>query len=593
MKRVFATALFLVLVAIVVANVKGGKDHADYHYSYFSDKAYFDQAYEKAESLPRTEVKSKPVALLVNQHLLASHLIAKTFSLAESRKVKTVFLITQNNWTAGRAPVITSLYDWRTPYGDIKVNRDAAKDLIAANLASQEEDIFANEHGITGIVPFVKKSFPNARIVPLVIRDSAPKELSFALAQKLFDESDGSTLVIASIDMSHYLPKEIADFHDIKVREAIANFDYDSTMSLDIDTPPTLRTLMRFAELSKAYDFEITGEANSADLILDPDILVTTSYITGIFSKAASVKTPTTITVLAMGDLMLDRNVRRAIEREGPGYPFKNIERFFLGNDITVANLEGGFTSNESVAMKDNTILHFTFDPSYIPYLRSLGFDTFSLANNHSMDFGNAGLRENTSLLKKNGFSAFGSAWNESNLSTVRTIRGQKIAFVGYHEFYDPEIAGVIKEIQRLKNLSDFIIVYPHWGVEYNQGFTKGQQEKARAFIDAGADAVIGAHPHVIEPIEIYKGKAIFYSLGNFLFDQDFSKATQEGLVLGLEIGPEKVAYNLFPVTMAKAQISFPKAALRQSILKSLSDGSNLMPGHESDILQGKLILTK
>ncbi|HEU5114663.1 MAG TPA: AmmeMemoRadiSam system protein B [Candidatus Paceibacterota bacterium] len=564
-----------------------------FHYSYFGEKKYFDDAYAKASLEGPFAFSEPPAALLVNQHLLASHLIAKTFDAAKSNRIKTVFLLTQNNWNAGTAPIITSLYDWKTPYGDIEGDPSQAQQFIKAGLATEDESIFGNEHGITGIVSFIKKSMPNARVIPFVIRDSVPEDQSFALAQMLFEKSRPDTIVVASIDMSHYLPKAESDFHDLKVLETLRTLDFDSTKSLDIDTPPTMRTLMKFAELSGAERFELAGHENSADITNGPGLLSTTSYIDGAYVKGSIAEADPVETVLAMGDVMLDRAVRRHIENFGSNYPWKIVERFFLGNDVTVANLEGSFTSNPSVSEKDSSILHFTFDPSYAPHLAALGFDLFSAANNHAFDFGKKGYEENRSVLAAAGIDSFGSPSNDMNLSFVRTIRGIRVAFIGYHEFYSPNPKPVLDEIARLRSQADFIIVYPHWGVEYNLSASDDQVKLAHGFIDAGADAVIGSHPHVIEPIEVYKGKAIFYSLGNFLFDQDFSERTGQGLAVGVEIRPREVSYDLFPVLIQNSQISFPDIAKRDAILADLSKRSLMLGTESGGILKGKITLTR
>lgn len=265
---------------------------------------------------------------------------------------------------------------------------------------------------------------------------------------------------------------------------------------------------------------------------------------------------PRTVTIVAVGDIMLDRTVREKIDAYGPGYPFEDIKQIFAGADIAVGNLEGGFTDNPSVSMSNHEILHFTFDPSLAAELKKLGFTALSLANNHSADFGMRGYDSTVKYLELAGIAPFGSPSNDFGIATMLEAHGLKVALIGYHEFYSPSVQPIVDEIEILRKTADFIIVYPHWGVEYEQGFNLDQQSIARAFIDAGADAVIGAHPHVIEPIEIYKGKAIFYSLGNFMFDQDFSMATRQGLTLRITVGDKDVSYKLVPVTMLHSKLS-------------------------------------
>ncbi|HAO64949.1 TPA: hypothetical protein DCQ44_03145, partial [Candidatus Taylorbacteria bacterium] len=232
-----------------------------------------------------------------------------------------------------------------------------------------------------------------------------------------------------------------------------------------------------------------------------------------------AVKKP--VTILAFGDMMLDRKVREQIVAQGPEYPFALIKDFLKGNDIVVANAEGPFTDRPSVTMgvKDGP-LNFTFDPAMLPILKNLGFTLFSQANNHAMNFGLASYQQSISHIEEEGLGWFGDPRNIDVAPYFQKVRGEKVAFIGYHEFAHRGLDNVLETIKNAKKEATFIVVYPHWGDEYQLEANDLQRETGHAFIDAGADVVIGAHPHVIEPIEMYKNKVIFYSLGNFIFDQ-------------------------------------------------------------------------
>lgn len=280
---------------------------------------------------------------------------------------------------------------------------------------------------------------------------------------------------------------------------------------------------------------------------------------------------PEPVTILAFGDMMLDRAVRRRILVEGNEYPFAPLiaANFFRGYDIVVANAEGPFTSQPSKTIVPGvTDLTFTFDPAMLPTLRAIGFTLLSQSNNHTFDFGLDGYRESIANIEQAGIGWFGSFSNETVAPFVKNVRGQKIAFVGYHQYGAGGSAAVLAKIRELRAAdgmnagavsavpATFIIVYPHWGEEYNPETTETQRTLAHAFVDAGADAVLGAHPHVIEPIEVYKNRAIFYSLGNFIFDQDFSVATQRGLAVSITIDSTHVRYETFPLALARGQAS-------------------------------------
>lgn len=248
------------------------------------------------------------------------------------------------------------------------------------------------------------------------------------------------------------------------------------------------------------------------------------------------VKTEKTASITFFGDMMLDRRVYNLTKESGEwSYPFLNIEEIFSLSDANIVNLEGPITTFESEAAKTNG-MRFTINPLFVSELKKR-FSALSLANNHTLDFGEEGLRQTKRNLSEKNIIFFGDYNNRGdNTSAVLIVNGIKFGLIGYHALTGENINNIFLDIKKLKEITDFVIVVSHWGNEYEPNYSKYQEADAHYFIDAGADAVIGGHPHVIQPIEIYKGKAIFYSLGNFIFDQYFSEEVMKGLVIRLEV---------------------------------------------------------
>jgi poly-gamma-glutamate synthesis protein (capsule biosynthesis protein) len=259
-----------------------------------------------------------------------------------------------------------------------------------------------------------------------------------------------------------------------------------------------------------------------------------------------------TASIMFFGDIMLDRRVYNLAKESGDwGYPFKDTENLFGLADANVANLEGPITSFDSESAETNG-MRFTINPSFVPELKKR-FSALSLANNHTLDFGEEGLRQTKKNLSGGEITFFGDYENRGdNVSAVIAVNGVKLGLVGYHSLSGKNFNNAILDIKKLKETSDFVVVMPHWGNEYELFPSENQKNEARLFIDAGADAVIGGHPHVIQPAEIYKGKAIFYSLGNFVFDQYFSESVMKGLAIRLEIKMTeegtKPEYEIIPI---------------------------------------------
>jgi poly-gamma-glutamate synthesis protein (capsule biosynthesis protein) len=237
------------------------------------------------------------------------------------------------------------------------------------------------------------------------------------------------------------------------------------------------------------------------------------------------------IRMLFVGDIMLDEIPGEMI-REGKN-PLAAFDGLFSNAAIKIGNLECVISEQGVPEKKPFT---FRAHPRVIPWLKKY-FSALSLANNHSGDYGSLAFSEMLDLLERGGVAYFGGGRNIRSAHEPLMIeaKGKKIAILGYNEFLPRSFealddrAGiawsdddyVIYDIQRARAFykADIIIVYPHWGWENEKMSSPRQKKLAHLMIDAGADAIVGAHPHVTQNIEWYKGKPIFYSLGNFVFN--------------------------------------------------------------------------
>lgn len=252
-------------------------------------------------------------------------------------------------------------------------------------------------------------------------------------------------------------------------------------------------------------------------------------------------------TMLFVGDMMFDRTIRSVAEARGGDYLFSCISEYMRGFDAVVGNLEGPITGNPSVSRTTrpgddgNTV--FTFPTSTAGLLARNGVGIVSLANNHIFDFGRAGVRETGESLRSAGVRYFGDPLDPSGKSVMARVGDFSVALVGFNAFLGVDsVKGTVEEIVRLRPGVDRVIVFAHWGDEYVPA-NEFQRATARAFIDAGAGAVIGAHPHVIQESESYGGGAIYYSLGNFIFDQYWDESVRRGMVLEVAVGREGLSF--------------------------------------------------
>ena len=553
-------------------------------YSYYSTPDVFEAAYQNAK--PRT-ADAKIKGLIVPHHLLAAPFIAEAFNAVETKRATTVVVVSPNHFLAGRAPILTTASAWRTPYGQLESDCDAVERLARSGAVAVEEEPFKREHGVSGIVPFVKKSLPNARIVPLLVKETATDAEIERVVREMREIFGSRVLVVGSFDFTHELTDTAARFHDRKSLAVLRAQDDEGARALDIDSEQGLRLVMRFADQIGARRFSLFAGSNSAELTKNPGQPDVTSYLVGAF-KGGKREADKTITLLAFGDMMLARGVEAAMAGKGSDYLFSGLGRLFQGSDLVTANAEGVFIDvAEEQKPREADDLHFPFEPWLLPILKRTGFTHLGYANNHATNFGEEALAASRALTREAGLVPFGDPSNREGVSVTTDVRGRSVVQIGYHEFGGRNMEKIAEAIVDAKRQGAFIVVYPHWGVEYERLPSQAQKTMARAFIDAGADVVLGAHPHVIQPIEVYKGKAIFYSLGNFIFDQSFSAATSEGLAVGIADDGEETVFHLMPFDIRAGRPSLMSHEKRGMLLRTLAQDSDVSEDLKTAIMSG------
>ncbi|MFA5755393.1 MAG: CapA family protein [Candidatus Paceibacterota bacterium] len=275
--------------------------------------------------------------------------------------------------------------------------------------------------------------------------------------------------------------------------------------------------------------------------------------------------------IVFVGDMMFDRGVERLMINSDFTYPIEFIKKFLNSFDYIVGNLEGPI--NEDPEDFTDSSMQFSFDKRVLDSLEN--FSVLSLANNHTLNTGNSGLEETRSILKE---ANIGFTGDPTTCGVENVYQKDGFSFFGINEtFYfncsNKEITDSIEEY-KFYNPESFLIILIHWGNEYENVNSSSQQKLARLMIDSGADLIIGGHPHVVQNIELYKNKLIFYSLGNFIFDQYPIEETLKGLVVGLDIYPEYKEFTLYPVEnvlLSKPQLMSDK----EEFLENLSLNSS------------------
>jgi poly-gamma-glutamate synthesis protein (capsule biosynthesis protein) len=590
--RRIAVCFLLVLAAAGAMYFLVNKNHIapannNYHKAQPMQREFYETAYQfqkKQFDMSGQDI----VAGVIPHHLLAADLIAEFFSNLAEKSYDTVILLGPNHFNSGRAGIITSAYDWQTPYGILK-HDDTLLDAIKSRPdTSVEEDLFGQEHSINSEVAFIKKTFPQATFLPLVLRRTITPAQAEELGKNLLNLTTGKkVLVLASTDFSHYQDSTTAQRHDQTSLTALRGYDFGSVYDLDVDSPASLTAVMTYGNLYQAQ-FKLLHNSNSALLSGQPDVTSTTSYITGYwgnFDKQA------TVSMLFFGDIMLDRHVKDKIKQNGFDYLLNNFQLpgEWQTPDVMMANLEGAATT-EGAHYEPQLSIDFAFAPNDVAQLKNYGFNFFSLANNHILDQGQVGLTETQKNLEVLGFNYVGCPDRQVGDCSfkIENINDVKIGWLAYSMVYGILDEEKLREqIETVSAKTDLTITMIHWGVEYEGQARSNQVALAHQMIDAGADAIIGSHPHVVQNVEIYNNKPIFYSLGNFIFDQYFSAETQQGLGVGLIFNNGKMEITLLPFASKVSQVELMDGDEKQEFLSWLAGDSEIDESYKMQIKNG------
>ncbi|HOQ17129.1 MAG TPA: CapA family protein [Defluviitaleaceae bacterium] len=245
---------------------------------------------------------------------------------------------------------------------------------------------------------------------------------------------------------------------------------------------------------------------------------------------------PQKIVIAFMGDVMMDSYIGDYIRDRGVDYPWEDVASITQAADLAVINLETSVSTRGSTKKPEG--YGFRSHPDSLQGLVNSGIDLVSLANNHSLDFGEEAFNDTLDYLDQYGIAYVGGGKNKNEAEQLKIIEknGIQLGFLAFTSVIpwssweateDKAGTAVYKEeykerlLQNIENASkecDILTIIPHWGVEYAQVPSEWQRELAHEMIDAGADIIVGHHPHVLQGIEFYKEKPIFYSVGNFIF---------------------------------------------------------------------------
>lgn len=264
------------------------------------------------------------------------------------------------------------------------------------------------------------------------------------------------------------------------------------------------------------------------------------------FASSLSLRATRDKKILFVGDMNFDRYIRQVGNIKGEDFIFSckdsngtSLSDFLQSFDLVVGNLEGPITDNPSISMgsavESPENYTFTFPPSTAKLLAKNNIKLVNSGNNHIGNFGQEGIASTKKYLTESGVDYI---YNNSIFS--KELGGNKISFISYNEFAGESVEKVAQKIYEEKNNGQIVFVYAHWGGEYSEVPSR-VKNTAELFAKSGADLIIGSHSHIILPSEKINNTLVYYSLGNFIFDQYWNKEVSTGLVLEVNIKDDHI----------------------------------------------------
>jgi poly-gamma-glutamate capsule biosynthesis protein CapA/YwtB (metallophosphatase superfamily) len=250
------------------------------------------------------------------------------------------------------------------------------------------------------------------------------------------------------------------------------------------------------------------------------------------------------IKIMLLGDIMLGRTVNvRSLEKENPKYPFEKVADKLASADIVFANLESPIVQK---CPKIYSGFVFCGDPQMVAGLSHAGIDVVSLANNHINNFGKRGVEDTKKYLDEAGIK-----WVTPEKLEIIEKGSTKFGFLGFEWVDSGPTENELRFIDDSNEKVDILIVAPHWGWEYQASANKNQEKWATQLVEAGADVIAGSHPHWVQNNVKINDKPVYYSLGNFVFDQMWSENTRKGIAVELTFENKKLVNEVkLPIYM-------------------------------------------
>ena len=526
----------VLFLAVLLASAFGARAEDAIPSPFRGDRIFADSiAAADALAIPPRRLSG----LTVPHHLLAADLIARAFRLARDNEYDRIVFLTPDHFKRSRHPFATTRRPFDTVYGRVPNDDAAVAALLAATALVEESDLFAREHGITAVLPYVARFFPGTPVVPVAVAIASTRDEWDAMVEALAPLVTERTLVLQSTDFSHYLTLPEAILHDQETLNVIAAHDLDAVAKLrqpqHLDSRGSQYIQMRLQ--AERFGAEPVVIANSnMELYLGRPVAETTSYIVQAYMppepRVDFAGHVDGARLCFAGDTFFGRHLAPVLSR--PDIRERLLAELVavLDGCPLVLNLEGVMLPELPVGAGDRQLAmpeELTLD-----WLQRLGVVAVSIANNHSTDFGAGPRAAMKARLETAGIAVLDGP-GAVDLGPLRAFALTDLDnAAGTGQVSEAMLDAVIRS-----EAAPPVAAFMHWGTEYRAKPGMREEYLADALRQGAVSLIVGAHPHVAgEGLTSLAGGAalLAYSLGNFLFDQPGERSS--GAVLELRFFP-------------------------------------------------------
>lgn len=505
--------------------------------------------------------------ILPHQNVLQKEQANLLKKVAENIMPETIILISPNISENNQSLILTTDQNQKLANAIFSIDKDKVKKLTNLDKNISVNDLNFSEqfkqfeqYKDSNLLSNINQSFPDAKLLPLVLKSDLTKDQISILNNELEEVCSQNCLLISAVDFSKIQPESLAVVQNDFTIQMLENLDIDNIYRAETQSNQALALTILWAKNHGTEKFNLVQNTNGS---------VLADYETG--EKVVSSK----ITFVIGGDMMLDRAVDAYFRGDKLVNVVKNLDSVFQGTNESIVNLEGPISATpiEVDTTVDNLVFNFPLKTPDV--LKWLGINGVSLANNHTNNASKAGLENTHKVLEEAGIVWVGG----SNFDADNSVRefgsgSQKLAIITINNLSSTDDLSGLIQVQ--KKIGNFVLVFSHWGNEYQTKHSTLQGNLAKSWIDAGADIVIGSHPHVIQDMEIYNNKPIIYSLGNLVFDQTFSTETKQGLVVAGSIDKGKIKLVLIPIAIRNLQPEVMTGVEKERIIDKLKESAGL-----------------